>query len=98
MTEQQIDYYAKILWNYLRMDQPLRPCDAIFVLCSLDTRVADYAAQLFLQGLGKHLIFSGGGKGRLTEELFDAPEADTFAKIATKAGVPNRAIIIENTS
>ena len=95
MTEAQIDYYARILWDYLRMPGNATKADAIFVLCSLDIRVAEYAAQLFLDGKGDYLIFSGSGIGRDTEKLFDKTEAETFADIAIEAGVPTDRIITE---
>jgi uncharacterized SAM-binding protein YcdF (DUF218 family) len=99
MTDAQIDAYATILWDYLRMDMTPKPCDVIFVMCSFDTRVADYAVTLYRQGMAPYIIFSGGGKGRLTEKLFNGlSEAETFAAIAQKAGVPDNKIITEDTS
>lgn len=40
-----IDKKAKIIWDYMRMNMPLEKTDAIFVLCSHDTRVAQRAAE-----------------------------------------------------
>lgn len=96
MTNAELDHQAKIIWDYMLLHQPLQPADAIFVLGSLDTRVADYAAKLFLRGLAPLMIFSGSGKGRLTEHLFNKSEAETLADIARKAGVPDKNILIEN--
>lgn len=94
----EVDAAAKVVWDYLNTRDTLRRADAILVLCSYDTRVADYAAQLFLEGLADWLIFSGGGKGRITENLFSKPEADFFADIAEQEGVPRDRILIENKS
>lgn len=88
---------ATLVYNYHRMDIPLRPADAIFVLCSLDTRVAERGAQLFLSGYGDYLIFSGG-VGKLTADRFTRPEAEVFADIARKMGVPDDKIIVESRS
>ncbi|RAJ97402.1 uncharacterized SAM-binding protein YcdF (DUF218 family) [Larkinella arboricola] len=88
---------AKILWNYHRLDQPLEPADAILVLCSYDKRVAERAAQLWLDGWAPLLIFSGG-LGVITRALWSEPEADQFAQIALNMGVPAEAILIENQS
>jgi uncharacterized SAM-binding protein YcdF (DUF218 family) len=96
MTGTEVDAAAQIIWDYMRMEQAPVKSDAIFVLCSFDTRVADYAAKLFKQNYGDYLVFSGSGKGRLTEKLFDKSEAETFADIAIAAGVPKDHIIIEN--
>jgi uncharacterized SAM-binding protein YcdF (DUF218 family) len=92
-----IDKSAKILWDYLHMDTELRHADAIIALCSFDVRVAERAAQLFLDGFGDYLVFSGG-VGRNTAGKFDQPEAQLFAAIAEKMGVPHSAILVEDQS
>lgn len=97
MTENQIDKYAKVLWDYLQLHQAPVKSDIIFCLCSHDTRVAKRAAQLMLDGLGNYLIFSGGA-GRVTRDIFDKPEAEIFADIAEQMGVPHEKIIIESES
>jgi uncharacterized SAM-binding protein YcdF (DUF218 family) len=89
-----IDKNAAIVYEYHRMGMRLQPADAIFALCSLDTRVAERAAQLFLDGYGSYLIYSGG-VGKLTEARFTEPEAQVFANIARSMGVPDDRIIVE---
>lgn len=89
------DLNAKIIWDYMLMHQELKPQDAIFVLGSNDTRVAEYAADLFLKNYGQYLIFAGG-YGKMT--LFTQPEAEVFATIAREKGVPFEKIIVENKS
>ena len=88
---------AKLVYEYHRMNMPLRPADAIFCLCSLDTRVARRAAQLFLDGFGTTLIYSGGS-GKLTASRFADPEAEVFADIARSMGVPPDKIVVEPQS
>ncbi|KAL7944284.1 DUF218 domain-containing protein [Trichoderma barbatum] len=85
---------ATLVYNYHRMNMPLRPADAIFCLCSLDTRIAAHAAQLYLDGLAPYLIYSGDS-GILTKGLFTEPEAEVFAAIAREMGVPEDRIIVE---
>lgn len=97
MDQEKIDKLAKIVWDYHHVNHQLKKADCIFVLGSHDLRVAEYAAQLFLDGYAPYIIFSGG-LGRLTEGVFDKPEADKFADIAIKLGVPREKIIIENKS
>ncbi|KAK2006106.1 DUF218 domain-containing protein [Colletotrichum eremochloae] len=75
----------------------LNPATAIFCLCSLDKRVAVRAAQLFLDGYGEYLIYSGG-VGKLTAGRFTEPEAEVFASIARQLGVPDDKIIVESRS
>lgn len=91
---------ANILYDYLQMaPQPrvVQPADAVFCLCSLDLRVADHAAKLFLAGTGDWLIFSGGS-GILTESRFDRPEAELFADRACALGVNRARILVEPAS
>lgn len=88
---------AKQLWDYHHVNHDLEKADCILVLGSHDTRVAERAAELYLQKWAPLLIFSGG-LGRLTEGVWTETEADLFAKIAIDKGVPREAILIENKS
>lgn len=88
---------AKILWNYHHMDQPLEKADCILTLGTQDTRVAEHAARLYLQGYAPWIVFSGG-LGKITKDIWTIPEADRFAAIAISLGVPENAILIENKS
>lgn len=84
------------LWEYHQMHHMLTPADIIFVLGSNDERVALYAAELFHRKLAPYIVFSGGA-GRFTEGLVST-EAERFAAVAQKHGVPLSAILIENKS
>lgn len=95
--ETSLEGDAALVYNYHRIGMPLKPADAVFVLCSLDTRVAERGAQLFLSGHGQYLIFSGG-VGKLTAGRFAKPEAEVFADIASQLGVPEEKMIVENKS
>lgn len=88
---------ATKVWNYHQLNHTLSPADCIVVLCSNDLRVAEYAAQLYLDGFAPYLVFSGG-VGELTQGLFDASEAEAFGAIATDMGVPASDILIEPQS
>lgn len=88
---------AKKLWDYHHVNNTLEKADCILVLGSHDTRVAERAAELYLEGWAPIVIFSGG-LGRLTEDIWTESEADLFAKIAIEKGVPREAILIENKS
>ena len=85
------------LWDYHQLHHELSKADAILVLCSYDLAVAERGAQLFLEGWAPLLIFSGG-LGAITRHLWSEPEADQFAAIAVKLGVPPDKILIENQS
>lgn len=88
---------AKQLWDYHHLNNDLEKSDCLLVLGSHDPRVAERAAELYLQEWAPLLIFSGG-LGRLTEGVWTETEADLFAKIAIDKGVPREAILIENKS
>lgn len=96
ITKQTLEL-AQVLWDYLQMHHSLQKADCIFTLGSNDLRVAERAADIYLQGWAPLIIFSGG-LGRLTSDLWVEPEADQFAKIAIDKGVPAAAILIENKS
>lgn len=91
---QTIDRAVRIIWDYMLLHQPLKECDAIFLLGSRDPRTAEYAAELFRRGYGKWLIISGGS-ARLRLEN-DMSEADYFANIAIGLGVPREKLILED--
>ncbi|BCL70124.1 hypothetical protein TUMSATVNIG1_20830 [Vibrio nigripulchritudo] len=86
--------HIETLWDYMQMHQHIQKADCIFCMCSNDERVAEYAAQLYLDGIASKLIFSGA-QGRLTEGLFDVTEAEHFADIAKQLGVPESDIVLE---
>jgi uncharacterized SAM-binding protein YcdF (DUF218 family) len=88
---------VEVLWDYHRLGHELDAADAILVLCSHDTTVAERAAQLFLEGRAPLVIFSGGS-GSITSRLWSDPEANHFARVATDLGVPAERILIENRS
>ncbi len=94
-----IDDQAQLIWEYMKLNQELKPCDAIFVLGSIDDRIAEYGAKLFLEGYGDWLILSGGeahANDMLATKWAEKTEAEHFAAIAKKLGVPTDKIITEN--
>lgn len=99
---QKIDDAAKKIWDFMLMHQKLEKSDLIFVLGSRATQVAEWAAKLWLDGYAPIILFSGSGSihnhkpGR--EIFINTTEAEVFADIAVKLGVPRKAIIIENES
>jgi uncharacterized SAM-binding protein YcdF (DUF218 family) len=85
------------VWRYHQLGHTLAKSDAILVLCSHDTGVAERGAELFLDGWAPLLIFSGG-LGTITRHLWSEPEADQFAAIAERMGVPRERMLTENRS
>ncbi len=95
---EEVDGLAKIIWDYMLMRQSLRACEAVFVLGSIDERVGEYGAQLFLDGYGERLILSGGNthSTKLLTTAWEGSEAAHFADIAVSMGVPKEKILIED--
>jgi len=93
---------AQKIWDYMLMHQALQKSDVIFVLGNRDTRVAEYASQLYLEGWAPILLCAGSGSihhhkpGR--EQFIGTTEAELFADIVVKMGVPKGSIIVENES
>ena len=88
---------ARILWDYHRLGQDVRPADVMVVPGSHDLRVADHAALLYREGYAPLIVFSGGvaHKGDLLDPGWDRPEADVFAERAGAGGVPGEAVLRE---
>jgi uncharacterized SAM-binding protein YcdF (DUF218 family) len=97
MISPEISVLAKQLWDYHHMDHALKKSDCILALGSHDLRVAERAAELYLDGWAPLVIMSGG-LGNLTKEIWTETEADQFAAIAIQKGVPPDSILIENQS
>ncbi len=97
MITPEVITLAKKLWEYHHLHHVPEKSDCILVLGSHDTRVAERGAELYLQGWAPLLIFSGG-LGNVTRDIWTEPEADKFAAIAMKMGVPEEVILIENQS
>lgn len=90
-----IDYYAKILWDYHKLNEKIEKCDVILGFGSHDLNVARTCAELYLNGYGEKIIFTGGF-GRITKNLWNMTEGEKFAQVAISMGVPKDKIIIEN--
>jgi uncharacterized SAM-binding protein YcdF (DUF218 family) len=94
---QEIRELAERLWDYHRLNQRLERSEAVLVLCSHDVAVAERGAQLYLEGWAPLLVFSGG-LGGITKNLWSEPEAELFARVARRMGVPESDIIVETRS
>lgn len=96
------DKAINLIWDYMHINHQLKKADVIFVLGNRDIRVAQYAAQLYLEGWAPLVLLSGSGDihndkpGR--ENFIGSTEAEVFAEILKDKGVPDEAIFIENKS
>ena len=89
-----VDRWAQLVWDYHHVGHTPAPADVILVLGSHDTRVAERAAELFLQGLAPLIVFSGN-LGALTTGIWTRPEAEIFAEVAAAMGVPREHMLTE---
>lgn len=85
---------AICVWDYHQMHQDLRPCEVAIGLGSHDPGVAEYAAELYHQGLFPLLVFSGA-TSRTTRARFPRGEAIHYRERALALGVPAEAIEVE---
>jgi uncharacterized SAM-binding protein YcdF (DUF218 family) len=89
-----IDTDARLVWDYHHAGHVLRPADCVIVLGSHDTRVAERGAEVFLAGHAPLIVFSGN-LGALTSGVWVRPEAEIFAEVAERAGVPRGRMLLE---
>jgi len=88
---------AKILWDYLYLGEEIKKCDCILGLGCYDLHIPEKCAQLYHDGYGDFIIFTGG-LGKCTSGVFEKSEAEVFRDIAINLGVPENKILIENKS
>ena len=92
----------ELIWDYMHLHHKLKKADAIFVLGSHDIRIGEYAAKLWLDGWAPYLVCSGSGTVSANnpswKDFTGSTEAEVFADIAKKVGVPGSAILVENES
>jgi uncharacterized SAM-binding protein YcdF (DUF218 family) len=91
-----VERWARVVWDYHRLGHALREADAIVALGSHDTRVAERAADVFLEGWAPFLVLSGG-TGALTAG-WTRSEAEVFAEVAAARGVPRERMLLEPRS
>jgi uncharacterized SAM-binding protein YcdF (DUF218 family) len=92
-----IDHLAKILWDYHHISRDLKPADAIVALGSLDTRVAERAAELWHEHLAPRVVVAGG-YGRLSAPGATEPEARAFVRVLALARVPEPKVLVDDKS
>lgn len=88
---------ARIIWDYMHLNHELIPADILFVLGSRDDRVASYAAELYARNFAPLILVSGGKslKNDNAREWNESSEAEHFAVIMEKAGIPPSVIFEE---
>jgi uncharacterized SAM-binding protein YcdF (DUF218 family) len=94
----EVDNLAKIIWDYMVLNQKLEKADAILALGSFDLRVADKSAELYKENYAPYIICSGGiaHTDDINATGWDKSEAETYKERLLELGIPEEKIIIEN--
>lgn len=87
---------ARVVWDHLVLTGPLSKADAILALGCHDTRVAAHAARLWLARWAPVVVVTGG-RGKITSAWTET-EAQVFARVAREHGVPDGALVLEETA
>lgn len=97
MITDEDELLAKKLWDYHHVNHRVKKADLIFILCSHDVRIAEYGSQLFLDGFAPEIAISGGlaHQDDLLNTRWKKTEAEVFADVAIKMGVPKEKIVLE---
>ncbi|GAA0964656.1 YdcF family protein [Actinocorallia libanotica] len=85
---------VETLWDYHRLDHPLRPVDVGIGLGSHDLGVAVHTAELFHRGVFPRIVFTGAN-APTTLARFPRGEAVHYREHAIASGVPSEVILTE---
>lgn len=84
------------VYDYLAQEDELEPAQFIFAFGNKSNHRAEKAIELYRKGFGEKIIFSGHVPSYGDKQA--VPEAEIFAELAIKNGVPPDNIIIEPAS
>lgn len=90
--------FLEVAWDFMRLVHRPERADAILTLGSFDPQAAVHAASLWRRGLAPVVIMSGGiaHRGDLLATGWDRSEAEVFADVAMREGVPQTALLLED--
>lgn len=97
MFDKNVVSSLKLIWEFTKLNQTIEPCDIIFACGCSNLEIPVRCAELFKQGYGKKILFSGG-EGKITKEKFHKSEAEIYRDIAISHGVPSEQILLETNS
>ncbi len=92
--ENSKDKLANILWDFHRVSHALEKAEVIIGLGSYDISVAEYCSTLYQKGYASKIVFTGK-EGNWTKGKINQTEAEIFAFVAEKSGVPKDALLLE---
>jgi len=88
---------ARVIWDYHQLGHKPIKADVIVALGTNDLRVAEFAADLYRHEFGKLLVCTGGmaHQNDLLATAWEQTEAEMFANIAERCGVPRDRMLLE---
>lgn len=86
---------AVLLFNYLLVEDPKEPANAIFVLGGSSLEPPIHAAKLYHEQLAPKVAFISTGGNFGGEKIWGMPENQKYAEVLVEAGVPYDAILTE---
>lgn len=102
-----VDKYAKTLWDYHHLNHEVKKADILMCFTSLDLSVAKYCAKLFHKNYAPLVLISGGNatnKWIPDEENLQRTnwgtdsEAEKYYEIILENGVPKESVLLETES
>lgn len=93
----KITMALKEIWNYMKLNQPLKKCDLIIGCGCANLDIPVKCAKLYKEGYANKILFTGG-YGKITAKIFDKPESRIYKEIAISHGVLEKNILIEDKS
>ncbi len=96
MNERAVEL-ARVIWAYHQLGQEAARAEWMVVFGTNDTRVAEYAAEMYGRGFAEKLVITGGMAhgGDLLATGWTRPEAEVFADVAEERGVPRERMLLE---
>lgn len=88
---------AKIIYDYLNVQDKIKEIDTILCCCSIDLSLVDISKELYNKYNPKQIIYSGY-KGKGTIGKIKGSEAKRFKDYALKLGIDENKIITEERS
>jgi uncharacterized SAM-binding protein YcdF (DUF218 family) len=100
MVTEEVLSLARTIWDYHQLSEALIPGEAIIAMGTNDLRVAEFAATLYHRGYAPLLVCTGGIAHRddMLATGWQKTEAEMFAEVAERHGVPRDRILLERNS
>ncbi len=92
---QEVDKYAKIIWDYMPMHHKLEKADLILVCGNDDDMTSEHTLELFNKDFAPMILVSGSGSLK-NREGFQENEAQRIVNFLIQNGISSDYIIVED--